>query len=323
MSGFGRKLSGGRRERRERKARQEAVSLDAQAASEAAGSGAVAAASAEAAGADRLRALPLWTDSHCHLHTEEPSSVASAVDRARDSGTRRIVLVGTDVASSRRAVEMAAGPTGKGDPTVELWATVGLHPHDAQSGTEGVATYLKELSSSGMSASRVVAVGECGLDYHYDHSPRGKQREAFAEQIQLAHRHGLALVVHTRDAWDDTFSILDREGAPPRLVFHCFTGGPDEAAGCLRRGGYLSFSGIVTFPSAVGLREAAEACPIGSMLIETDSPFLTPVPLRGKPNEPSYVPIVGAAIAELKGLEAEVVAQATSANSAVVFDLHG
>jgi TatD DNase family protein len=149
------------------------------------------------------------------------------------------------------------------------------------------------------------------------------QREAFAAQIAFAHQYSLALVIHTREAWEDTFSILDKEGLPPRLVFHCFTGGTEEAQACLKRGAYLSFSGIVTFPSAAAVRAAATVCPLDRLLVETDSPFLTPVPHRGKPNEPSYVPLVGAQIATLKGLEDADVAQASTSNAAVVFDLHG
>ncbi|MGD0084633.1 MAG: TatD family hydrolase [Acidimicrobiales bacterium] len=270
---------------------------------------------------DRLAALPLWTDSHCHLQTAK--DLHAVLDRAQEQGTRRLVVVGTDEESSRHAVAIAGETSGYGSPPVELWATVGLHPHDASTGLGGVRSYLDELSVFGLSRAKVTAVGECGLDYHYDHSPRAVQRKVFAEQVGFAHRHGLALVIHTREAWEDTFAVLDAEGAPSRMVFHCFTGGPDEARACLDRGAYLSFSGIVTFTSANDLREAATICPMDRMLVETDSPFLTPVPHRGKANEPAYVPLVGAAIASLKGLDDASVAQATTANANVVFNLHG
>jgi TatD DNase family protein len=167
----------------------------------------------------------------------------------------------------------------------------------------------------------VVAVGECGLDYHYDHSPRPAQREAFAAQIQLAHERQLPLVVHTREAWADTFAILDAEGVPARTVIHCFTGGPDEARGCLDRGAWLSFSGIVTFKNAVEVREAAELCPDDRLLIETDAPFLAPVPFRGKQNEPAYVGHVGSAIAALRGATVAAVAALTRENAQVAFAL--
>lgn len=274
-----------------------------------------------AARLERLAALPLWTDSHCHVQSSEDLDLV--LERARESGTRRLVLVGTDETTSRAAVSTAGEFAGKGEPPVELWATVGLHPHDASTGLAAVERYLRELYASGMQSKRVVAVGECGLDFHYDHSPREVQRQVFASQVALAREFGLALVVHTREAWTETFSVLDEVGAPDRLVFHCFTGGPEEAKACLDRGAYVSFSGIVTFPKSESVREAASLCPLDRMLVETDAPFLTPVPHRGKANEPAYVPLIGAAIASLKDLEPAEVAQATTSNSAVVFDLHG
>ena len=146
-------------------------------------------------------------------------------------------------------------------------------------------------------------MGECGLDYFYEHSPRDAQREAFAAQIALAHRHGLPLVVHARDAWDDLFDVLSSEGVPERTVLHCFTGGPDDARRCLDAGMLLSFSGIVTFKNAEPVRDAARLCPLDRLMVETDSPFLAPVPHRGQRNEPGFVPLVGAFVAQLKGLD--------------------
>jgi TatD DNase family protein len=283
----------------------------------------VLAASILAAPEEKLSDRPalLWTDSHCHLQSLSAEDLSSMIDRARESGVGRMVMVGTDEDTSRRASAVALEVSGKGDALVEVWATVGLHPHEASAGLEGVNRYLGELSATGMSASRVVAVGECGLDFHYDHSPRPEQRKAFAEQVALAHKHGLALVIHTREAWDDTFAVLDNEATPARVVFHCFTGGPEEARACLDRGAYLSFSGIVTFAKADDVRAAATMCPMDRMLVETDAPFLTPVPHRGKPNEPAYVSLVGSTIAGLKGLEVADVAQATTSNAATVFNI--
>ena len=153
-------------------------------------------------------------------------------------------------------------------------------------------------------------MGECGLDYHYDHSPRDVQRAVFAEQIALAHEHDLALVIHTREAWADTFDILDAEGVPERTVFHCFTGGPDEARAGLDLGIHLSFSGIVTFKNADELRAAAALCPLDRLLVETDAPYLAPVPHRGEPNRPALVPLVGEAVARVKGVGPAEVARA-------------
>jgi TatD DNase family protein len=244
-----------------------------------------------------------WFDSHCHVSSggEEPpggwpSLGPEAVADARRAGVAALVTVGTDATQSRAALNVAQSHQG-------VWATVGLHPHDA---SQGVATIVPLLGEAG-----VVAVGECGLDYHYDHSPRLAQRQAFAAQVALAHERGLALVIHTREAWEDTFSVLRDEGLPERTVFHCFTGGPDEARRCLDLGAYLSFSGIVTFSSAHEVRAAACLCPLERLMVETDAPYLAPVPYRGKPNRPALVPLVGAAIASARGGDVGQVEEAT------------
>ena len=240
-----------------------------------------------------------WTDNHCHLPADLDEARA-VVAEARAAGVERLVDVGTDVASSRAAAERAAALDG-------VWATAGVHPHDASSGLDGLVDVL--------ASSSVVAVGECGLDYHYDHSPRPEQREAFAAQVVLAHEHGLPLVIHTREAWDDTFAILDEVGVPERTVMHCFTGGPAEAEASLGRGAFLSFSGIVTFKTADDLRAAAVACPLERLMVETDSPYLAPVPHRGRPNRPALLVHVGAAVAAAKGLGVETVADTSWANA--------
>lgn len=266
---------------------------------------------------------PLWTDSHCHLqHLESEEELLAVLGRAVEAGTRRAVIVGTDAPSSRRAVDIVSTAAAEGPLAIQLWATVGLHPHDSTLGTAAVRNLLDEMSGRGLIGSTVVAVGECGLDFHYDHSPWPVQRKAFAEQVRMAHEFGLALVVHTREAWEDTFAILSSEGTPARTIFHCFTGGPAEAERCLALGAFISYSGIVTFANAGELREAARVTPLERLLVETDSPFLTPVPYRGKPNEPCFVPVVGEAIAATKGGDPAEVAKATSANASVVFNLH-
>ena len=245
-----------------------------------------------------------WTDNHCHL--EPGREAAKAVADARSAGVERLVVVGTDAAKSRDALEVARAHR-------EVWATAGVHPHDAKEGLEGVPELLD--------APEVVAVGECGLDYHYDHSPRPVQRDLFAAQIRLAHERILPLVIHTREAWDDTFVILEREGVPTRTVFHCFTGGTGEAERAVGLGALLSFSGIVTFPSAGDVRAAARQCPLDRLLVETDSPYLTPVPYRGEPNRPALVPLVGRKIAEVQGRTEAEVASATWANAERFYDL--
>jgi TatD DNase family protein len=245
-----------------------------------------------------------WIDDHCHLgHLDDPDA---ALEDAATAGVIRVIDVGTDVTDSREAAERATRRDG-------VWSTAGVHPHEARAGIEGLEGLLDHPS--------VVAVGECGLDYHYDHSPRDDQRAAFEAQIDLALRHDLALVIHTREAWDDTFSILGATGVPDRTVFHCFTGGPHEADRALALGAHLSFSGILTFPSADDLRAAAARCPLERLLVETDAPFLTPVPHRGRPNRPALVTLVGRAAADAGGHAVEEVAEATWANATRVYDL--
>ena len=246
----------------------------------------------------------MWTDSHCHVPYKELG--VEVIAAARDAGVTRLVDVGTDAEQSAAAIAVAREHDG-------VWATVGLHPHDA---VKGVDTILPLLPGE-----RVVAVGECGLDYHYDHSPRPVQRQAFAAQVALARAHGLALVVHSRQAWEDTFAILAAEGLPERTVFHCFTGGPEEARRALDLGGHLSFSGIVTFKGAGDVRAAAALCPADRLLVETDAPFLAPVPHRGRPNLPAYVTVVGAAVAEIRGVAVEEVEHGTWAAATAVFGL--
>ncbi len=249
-------------------------------------------------------AVPLrWADDHCHL---EPDVAADTIDAARSAGVERLITVGTDAASSRAALAVARAHDG-------VWATAGVHPHDATEGVDGIVELLD--------APEVVAVGECGLDYHYDHSPRAVQRRVFAEQVALALARDLPLVIHTREAWADTFAVLDAEGVPRCTVFHCFSGGPDEAAACLERGAHLSISGIVTFPTADEVRAAVAATPLDRLLIETDSPYLAPVPHRGGPNQPAWVPVVGAAVAAVRGVSPTAVAAATWATTARVYGL--
>jgi len=245
-----------------------------------------------------------WTDDHCHL--PDDGTAAEVVAAARGAGVERLVHVGVDVPTSRAGLELAV-------PIAGVWATAGVHPHEARHGTGGLTELLAHPAC--------VAVGECGLDFHYDHSPRDVQRDVFAAQVALAHEHDLALVIHTREAWEETFAVLDAEGTPARTVFHCFTGGAVEAGECLARGGYLSFSGIVSFPSATDVREAAARCPLDRVLVETDSPYLAPVPHRGRPNQPAWVPLVGAAVAEAGGHEVADVAVASWDNASRVYGL--
>jgi len=270
---------------------------------------------------------PGWFDSHCHVQEEylggdEAGDGGGAAElepllaRAREAGIGRLVCIGTGAATSDQAVRVARA-TGADGSIPRAWASIGLHPHEASQGVDEVAALLTRELAVGDGA--VVAVGECGLDYFYEHSPRAVQRAAFAAQIGLAHAHGLALVIHARDAWADLFDVLGAEGVPERTVLHCFTGGPDEVELCLRADMFVSFSGIVTFKNADDVRAAVARCPLERLLVETDSPFLAPVPHRGRPNEPSYLPFVGEAIAAVKGCSVGEVRERSAAAAAMAF----
>jgi TatD DNase family protein len=248
----------------------------------------------------------MWTDSHCHV--PYPDIGLEVFDAAREAGVTRMITVGTDAEQSARAAAVARQTDG-------VWATVGLHPHEADTGIDGIVAVLDGVGDE------VVAIGECGLDYYYDHSDRGAQRAAFAAQVELAHERDLALVIHTRDAWEDTFDVLAAEGVPERTVLHCFTGGPDEARRCLDLGMWVSFSGIVSFKNAADVRAAAALVPLDRVLVETDAPFLAPVPYRGKTNTPALVTVVGAALAAAMERPVEEVERATWENAAAAFRL--
>ena len=237
-----------------------------------------------------------WFDNHCHLSENAEEEIL----KARKALVAGFINVGTDFETSSEAIE-------KAKILPDVWATAGVHPHEARKGIDGIEGLLED--------SNVVAVGEAGLDYHYDHSPREDQKKVFAEQIELANKSELPLVIHTREAWEDTFKILDSEGVPKSIVFHCFTGGTIEAKECLERGAYLSFSGIITFKNSESLREAASECPLDRAMIETDSPYLTPVPFRGKKNEPANVVLVGQELAYLQDKSPQEIALATTQNA--------
>jgi TatD DNase family protein len=277
---------------------------------------------------------PRWMDSHCHLqdrYRPEGDELLELLSDAAAAGVGGVVCVGTDAATSRQAVELvrsvrtvissgSAAP-GRGSLPGDFgaWATMGLHPHEASDGVEELEGAL--LDALATDDGVVVAVGECGFDYHYEHSPRDAQRDAFAAQVELARRHDLTLVVHSRQAWDDTLDVLRAAGPPERTVLHCFTGGPDEARRCLDIGAFLSFSGIVTFKGAQDVRDAAALCPLERLLVETDAPFLAPVPHRGQQNRPAWVVAVGEAVSDIKGVAPASLAEICTSNTRRAFAL--
>jgi TatD DNase family protein len=249
----------------------------------------------------------MWIDSHAHPQLDERLG-PGALARAFESDVVGVVCVGCDRTSSLAATELAVSRD-------RVWATVGLHPHEAKFGVDTIADIAID-STYGW-----VGVGECGLDYYYDHSDRDVQRQVFAQQIALASQLDLALIIHSRDAWDDTFAVLAEVGVPRRTLFHCFTGGVTEAERALAIGASLSFSGIVTFKTALDVQAAAAMVPLDRVLVETDAPYLAPVPHRGKTNEPSYVGFVGAAVAKLRNQDVDEFAAATVANTVAMFGL--
>lgn len=249
-----------------------------------------------------------WIDTHCHLQlVDDPDA---DVDAAFRGGVDTIVCVGIDAATSADAVRWA----GRDD---RIFATVGLHPHEATAlddEWDRLAALAREPG--------VVAVGECGLDHYRDRSPHDAQETAFRRQIAFAKETGLALVIHTRDAWDDTLRILDDEGAPERTVFHCFSGGAVEARRCVDdHGAVLSIAGPVSYPRNEELRDAARAVGVEHLVVETDSPFLPPQGRRGTPNRPLHVAEVGAALAAALDADPAEVADVTSANARRLFGL--
>ena len=235
-------------------------------------------------------------DSHAHIQGKEyAGETAAVIQRAAEAGVEQIIVVGGagDMSSNIAAVTLA-------ESCANLYATVGMHPHDAKDVGEAELQELKKLAAH----PKVIAVGETGLDYYYNHSPREVQRRVFAQFIGLAKETGLPLVVHERDAAIEAAGLLRSEDAGKiRGVIHCFTGDYEAACGYLDLGFYLSFTGIITFKNAEPLRDVVRRVPLDNMFVETDSPYLTPVPHRGKRNEPAYVRFVAETIANVKDVE--------------------
>jgi len=244
-------------------------------------------------------------DSHCHLDSDQFDSDRDAViERALAAGVEKMVAIGT----------------GNGPPDLEagirladrydcFYATAGVHPHDAAKATSATFDELAKL----LAHPKVIAVGEIGLDYHYDFSPREVQRDVFIEQMRIAAAAQKPIVIHTREAWADTIALLHQHWTGSGIM-HCFAGGPEEARQALDLGFYLSFGGIVTFPKALDIQQAARIAPADRILVETDAPYLAPVPKRGKRNEPAFVIETARKLAELRGETLEHIEAATTEN---------
>ncbi len=250
----------------------------------------------------------MYIDTHCHLGMVEGVSPDDVVERAQDAGVTTLVTVGIDLASSAECLSCAQAYEG-------VYATVGIHPNNAIEATDHVLAHVATLAAH----PRVVGLGETGLDWFREGSPPVRQEESFREHIRLAKELDKALVIHDRDAHADIVRVLDDERAPDRTVFHCFSGDLDLVQTCADRGWYMSFAGNVTFRNADALRKAAAAAPIELLVAETDSPFLSPHPHRGRRNEPARVVHTVAQLAELHGLSPERMAEVTSENAQRLF----
>jgi TatD DNase family protein len=244
-------------------------------------------------------------DSHCHLDSDQfDADREAAIQRALDAGVKHMVAIGT----GNGPPDLEAGIR-LADRYEAFYATVGVHPHDAAKAID--FDRVAELARH----PKVVAVGEIGLDYHYDFSPREVQRALFIRQMQIAADAHKPIVIHTREAWDDTVAVI-REHWDVKLggIMHCFSGGPLQAQQALELGFYLSFGGIVTFPKAVDIQEAARTAPLDRILVETDAPYLAPVPKRGKRNEPAFLIETVRKLAQLRGVTEAAIADATTEN---------
>ena len=252
----------------------------------------------------------MLVDSHCHLDGSDPDEdqLTAILDRARAAGVGGFITVGTDLADSRRVLELVRHRP-------ELQASVGVHPHEARSWDADTESALKALIQD----PNVRFVGETGLDWHYDLSPRDIQEAVFRAQIRLARECGKPLMIHTRQAPAETLRLLREEGAAQvGGIIHCFSEDKAFAQGALDLGFHLSFSGIVTFKNATAIQEVAAWAPEDRILVETDSPYLAPVPFRGKPNEPAHVRLVAAKVAELRGLSLADLTRITTRNLEVL-----
>jgi TatD DNase family protein len=252
----------------------------------------------------------MWFDSHCHISDiEDETELASVVKRAHEAGVHDMVVLGTDAATSRRAAAITR--------LEGVWAGAAFHPTSVKGWEDAWAEEIDAL----LGEPRVVAVGETGIDLYWDRSYLFDQQAAFRTHIALAKEHDKALVIHTRDSLEETLAMLEAESPPARLVFHCWSGDRDQMERAVALGSYISFAGNITYKSAGDLREASRFAPADRLLVETDSPYLAPVPKRGKENEPAFVTFVGAAVAEARGETVEEVARATDANARRLFGL--
>lgn len=263
-------------------------------------------------------------DTHAHLdYPDYGADLEAVIARAAEAGIDRIISIGTGLASSRRAVALA-------ERFANVFAVVGIHPTNVLDEPRDFLNELREIAKH----PKVAAIGETGLDYHYlpgeqsktadaelDPAYKHRQADAFVQQLELANELGLNVVVHQRDAWDDTLRVLDESAGDARGVYHCFGGSPQQAAEVINRGHLVSFTGIITFKNAPLIRESAASIPLDSFMVETDCPYLSPIPHRGKRCEPAYTRFVAEKIAEVRGSSLSEIATATTRTAERFFKL--
>jgi len=249
-------------------------------------------------------------DSHCHLDMLDAADLDAVLSRAAAAGVGEVITIGTRLSQSGDLIALAQRPG--------VWCTVGVHPHNVGETPVAHASVIAGLAAG----PRVVGIGESGLDYFYDKTPHDVQQASFRQHIRAARQTALPLVIHARDADADVAAVLREEwdaGGPFRMLLHCFSSGRVLAEAALELGGYISFSGMLTFPKSTVLREIARDVPPGSLLVETDAPYLAPVPYRGKRNEPSYVRETARVLAEVRGLALDELAALTTRNVRTLF----
>ena len=248
----------------------------------------------------------MLVDSHCHLDYYTPTELPAVLARAAAAGVGEMVTIGTTLTQSRRLPALA-------ETYANVWCTVGVHPHHAAETAVPAAEDIAALTDH----PKVIGIGESGLDYFYDKAPRAVQQENFRAHVRAAQLAGLPLAIHARDADEDIAKILQEEcdtGGPFAFLLHCFSSSRGLAEAAIRMGGYVSFSGILTFPKSGDLRDIAGNLPANRLLVETDAPYLAPVPFRGKRNEPAYVAHTAKVLAEIRGLTPAGLAELTTAN---------
>jgi TatD DNase family protein len=252
-------------------------------------------------------------DTHCHLTFEGlREDVAAVIERSKAAGVTGWITVGTDPQENQKTIELV-------DKFDNMYAAVGIHPHDAKIVTHEILKELRDIAQN----KNIVAIGETGLDYHYNFSSHDEQRKVFAEHLKIAAELNLPVIIHCREAFDETMEILEQHGGSvKRVVFHCFSGSAEQAKIILDKGFYISFTGVVTFKNAEKVRQAAEVVPLDRMIVETDAPYMSPEPMRRqKINEPALMVHTARRLAELKGMDLADFAEEVTTTSTEFFGL--